>query len=100
MGKETCELCGYRIEPGAVEKHHTVPTKITEQAGMPESISVILCSKCHREVHTWYSENVFDMTYDSQTKRFKQKSMVEMVKEYEAAYRVFAAYKKVKRQKV
>jgi len=94
MGKEICELCGYRSEPRTIEKHHIVPTKVTELAGMPESAIVRLCSNCHKEVHTWYSENVFDMAYDPGIKRFRQRSPVEMVKEYEAAYRVFAAYKK------
>ena len=99
MGKETCEFCGCRSELGTIEKHHIVPTKVTEQAGVPESATIGLCSNCHREVHTWYSENVFDMAYNPEIKRFRQKSPVEMVKEYEAAYRVFAAYKKAQRDR-
>ena len=93
MGKETCELCGCRIDPGTIEKHHIVPIKITEQAGMPESASIRLCPDCHREVHTWYSGNIFEMAYDPETKRFRQKSPLEMVKEYQASYKVFVAYK-------
>jgi len=100
MGKETCEFCGCRSELGTIEKHHIVPTRVTEQAGVPESATIVLCSNCHREVHTWYSENVFDMAYDPAVKRFRQKSPVEMVKEYEAAHRVFAAYKKGQRDGV
>ena len=99
MGKETCQLCGYRGEPGTIEKYLVVPKKFTELAGMPESTMVGLCNNCHREVHTWYSENVFDMSYDAKTKQFKQRSPVEMVKEYEASYRVFAAYKKGQRER-
>ena len=98
MGKEICELCGYRSEPGTIQKHYVVPTKVTQQAGMPESATVRLCSNCRREVDNWYSQNVFDMAYDPGTKRFRQKSFNEMVKEYEAAYRVFATYKKAQRE--
>ncbi len=94
MAGVTCELCGCRIELKAVEKHHIVPTNVTEQAGMLESATIKLCSNCHKEVHTWYSVNVFDMAYDLRTKRFQQKSLNELVKEYEAAYKVFVAYKK------
>lgn len=94
MGGETCELCEYVSQLGAIEAHHIVPKELTSQAGMPDSATVALCSNCHREVHTWYSKKVFDMTYDTITKRFRSRSVVEMVKEYEAAYRVFAEYKK------
>lgn len=94
MGKETCELCGYRSQLEAIEKHHIVPKELTSPAGMPDSATVTLCGNCHREVHDWYSKRVFDMTYDTMTKRFKLKSLAEMVKEYEAAYRLFAEYKK------
>ena len=100
MGKETCELCGYRSEVGTIEQHHIVPTKVTGQAGVPESATIKLCRNCHSEVHTWYSQNVFDMVYDAATKRFRQKSVGEMIKEYEAAYKVFAAYKRGQRERV
>lgn len=98
MGKETCDLCGYRSELGAIEKHHIVPRNITERAGISESATVRLCSNCHREVSNWYSQNVAEMAYDPGTKRFRQKSPNELVKEYEAAYKVFATYKKGQRQ--
>lgn len=100
MVKETCELCGYQSEFGTIEKHHVVPVKVTEQAGMPEPASVRLCSNCHSEVHTWYSQNVSDMAYDLGAKQFRQKSSVEMAKEYETAYKVFATYKGARRDKV
>lgn len=99
MVKETCELCGDRIELKAVEKHHIVPIDVTVQAGMPESKIVELCRNCHREVHAWYSVNVLDKAYSAETKQFRQKSVFEMIKEYEAAYRVFAAYKKGQRER-
>ena len=94
MAGETCELCGYMDELWAIEPHHIVPKELTSKAGMPDSATVTLCSNCHREVHTWYSKKVFNMTYDPAVKRFRPKSLVEMVKEYETAYRIFAEYKK------
>ena len=99
MGGETCELCGYVSQLWAIETHHIVPKELTSQAGMPDSATVTLCNNCHREVHAWYSKKVFDMTYDPATKRFRPKSVVEMVKEYEVAYRVFTQYKKGQRKK-
>ena len=99
MRKETCELCGYQGEPGTTEKYHIVPRKVTEQAGMPESATVRLCSNCQREVNIRYSHDVFDMAYDPGAKQFKQKSVNELVKEYEAAYKVFAAYKRGQRER-
>jgi len=97
MGGETCELCGHAGKLRAVAIHHIVPKELTSQAGMPDSATVTLCRDCHREMHTWYSNKVFDLTYDTGLKRFRPRSLVEMVKEYEAAYRVFANYKKGQR---
>jgi len=98
MARGSCELCGCRIELRTVEKQHIVPTRVTEQAGLPESPSIRLCSNCYKELDTWYSQNVFDMAYDPGTKRFRQKSAVELVEEYESAYKVFATYKKGQRE--
>jgi len=98
MGKETCELCGYRGKPGTIGKYRIVPIKVTKEAGLPESEAVRLCSNCHREIGDWYSRNVGDMTYDPRTQQFRQKSANELVKEYEAAYRVFAEYKRGQRK--
>lgn len=94
MRKERCELCGCRIELGSIERHHVVPTMVTEQAGLPESRTLRLCSNCHREAHTWYSAKVSDMAYEPETKRFRAKSWVEMVKEYNSAFNSFTKYKK------
>ena len=94
MRKERCELCGYRIEPGYIERHHVVPTHVTEQAGLPESQTLRLCSNCHREVHTWYSAKVSDTAYDPKIKRFRTKSWLEMAKEYDSAFNSYMKYKK------
>lgn len=94
MRRVMCEVCGYRIEPGYLERHHVVPTDITEQAGLTESQTLSLCTNCHREVRTWYSGKVSDMAYDLKTKRFKDKSCLEMVREYQATFDGFVKYKK------
>ncbi len=94
MRKERCELCGCCIEPGYIERHHVVPTHVTEQAGLPESQTLRLCRNCHREAHTWYSAKVSDTAYDVKTKRFRAKSCLEMVKEYQATFDGFVKYKK------
>jgi len=94
MGKETCSLCGCKAEHTAIEERYIVPAEVTEKAGVPKSKIVRLCGNCHRELHRWYSIRVADMAYDTKMKRFRAKSPLEMVKEYEAAYRMFVEYKK------
>ena len=92
MRKEKCELCGNRIDPRYIERHHVVPTQVTEKAGLPESQTFKLCSDCHREIQEWYSLKVSDMTYDPKIKRFRNRSWLEMVKEYESAFNSFMKY--------
>ena len=93
MRKDICEVCGGKSDPGAMESHHIVPKEVTEEAGIQDSQSLSLCRNCHREVHTWYSANVTDTVYDSRTKRFKQKSSLEMVKGYLSAFNSFVKRK-------
>ena len=100
MRGETCELCGYQSQLVAMEKHHIVPTDITEHSGMPASQAVRLCCNCHREVHTWYPMKVRDMAYDSRAKQFRPKSGLEMVKEYQTAFNSFVKYKKEPKRQV
>ena len=100
MGKETCELCGYESEVGSIEKHHVVPREVMEQAGLPESRVVRLCCNCHRELHRWYSTKVADVNYDSETKRFRAQSWLEMVKEYQPAFDSFVKYKEEQKKRV
>ena len=63
MVGETCELCGYQSQLGAVEKHHIIPNEVTEQAGIPKSQTVRMCCNCRRELDTWYSGKVVKMIY-------------------------------------
>ena len=93
MERESCEVCGYRSQLGAIEKHHILPTEVTEEAGVPASQTLRLCSNCHREVHTWYSIKVMNMVYDSAAKQIRDRSSLEMVKEYQAAFNSFVKHK-------
>ena len=92
--RQKCELCGYVSQLDAIEKHHIVPKELTAEAKMRASATAALCSNCHREVHTWYDKKVFDKVYNTGDKRFRVKTPVEMVKEYQVAYRIFVQYKK------
>ena len=94
MGGKICKLCGHTGQLWGLEIHHIIPKELTSQAEMPDSATVRLCSKCHEEVHAWYSKKIYDMTYDTMNKRFTPKPLVKIIKEYELAYKAFAEYKK------
>ncbi|MFC2036273.1 HNH endonuclease signature motif containing protein [Chloroflexota bacterium] len=94
MGKMTCELCGCNSGLEIIEKHHIVPLEFTEMTGIAESKVVELCRNCLRDLNRWYSFKVTDMVYDTDIKRFRTKSWLEMVKEYETAYSSFTEYRK------
>ena len=94
MVKNACQLCRREVESGVLERHYVVPKEIIEQAGIPRSKIARLCPDCHKELQRWYASNVADMTYDNGIKRFRARSPLEMVKEYEIVYQRFARYKK------
>ena len=93
MGRDACEICGYQSQLGAIEKHHIIPIEVTEEAGIQKSQTVDLCCNCHREVHAWYSAKVMDIAYDPASQRFKDKSSLETVKAFQAAFNSFSKYK-------
>ena len=97
MGKNICEVCGCRNEFWSNHQHYIAPKTLTQKAGMLESTSVNLCNNCLTEINAWYSKKVFKMVYDLKAKKFRHRSPVEMVKEYEDAYGSFAEYKKQRR---
>ena len=99
MSRETCEFCRYRFRSESMEDHHIVPTQITEEAGMPESQTVRLCNNCHQEVHSWYKVKVAHQSYDLATKRFRDKSGLDMIKEYQATFHSFSKYKQEQRKR-
>jgi len=94
MVEETCELCGYRSQLGAVEEHRIIPISITEQTGMSKSQTLRMCCNCHRELDTWYSAKVTEMVYDVNIQRFRTKTSVEMDEEYQSVFNGFVTYKK------
>ena len=94
MAEEICEVCGYKSPLGAVERHHTIPNNITEQAGIANSPTLGMCCNCRRELETWYSVKVAKMVYDTRLPQFRYKTSVEMVQEYESVFKGFLDYKK------
>ena len=94
MGDETCEVCGYQSQLGAVEKHYVIPNDVTQQAGISESHTIRMCCNCRRELDIWYSAKVARMVYDTRLPQFRYKTSVEMVQEYESVFKGFLDYKK------
>jgi len=92
--RKACEVCGNTVDPGELVIHRIVPEEIAGQAGILDVRKVVLCLSCGNQIQDWYNKRVFSMSYDDKTNRFIPKSSTEMVKEYEAAYKAFAAYKR------
>ena len=95
MQRKSCEICGYSSNPEGLVVHRIVPKEVARQAGILDLRSAVLCINCSKEVETWYSKRVFGLAYDAKTNRFVPKSSTDMVKEYEAAFKAFANYKKL-----
>ena len=97
---EACAVCGYVSNLGAVAQHHLIPGSVTKEAGVPESETMNLCCNCHYELHAWFRMKVANMTYDPHTKRFRDKSWHERVRDYESAFNSFKKYKNEQRKSV
>lgn len=93
MVSKACELCRHEVELGVIEKHYIIPEEVRRQAGIQEGGIVRLCPNCSQELNSWNLTKVSDSTYDTTTKRFRDRSSREIVKEYEVAYKLFAEYK-------
>ena len=98
--EETCAVCGYVGNLGAVAQHHLIPASITMEAGVPESATMDLCCNCHYELQSWYRMKVANVTYDSATRRFREKSWEEKVRDYESTLAGFKQYKSEQRKPV
>jgi len=94
MATKACELCRHEVELGVIEKRYIVPGEVREQAGIQGGGIVRLCPSCSQELDRWNLTKVSDSTYDTTTKRFRDKSPREIAKEYEFAYKLFAQHKK------
>ena len=95
MVKWHCDICRRKLQQDDMGIHHIVPEEIIKQAVLPDSRTVRLCLNCRNAVNAWYNERVSNCTYDWMTKRFVPKSVIEMVKEYEAAYDAFIKYRRL-----
>jgi len=91
--EDICVVCGYVSNLGAVAQHHLIPKSVTREAGVPESEIMNLCCNCHYELHGWCGMRVVDVTYDPDTKRFRDKTWDEVTKDYESALNSFKKYK-------
>jgi hypothetical protein len=91
--RKICEICGCAVNSGELVIHQIVPEKVAKQAGILDTRTAVLCYNCGNQIQDWYDKKVYSMSYDK-TNRFISKSSTEMVKEYEAAFKAFAAYKK------
>jgi len=98
MAEKTCQICGCELKPKAIVRYPVVPAEIIEEAGIQRSKNVWLCADCREELERWYESEVAGMTYDTGIKRFKSRSPLEMVREYEAAYKRFARYTKERKR--
>lgn len=94
MWEKTCDICGHVVNPEDVVIHRIIPEEAARQAGIFDFRTATLCPDCSNEVQSWYRKRVYSVSYENRTKRFILRSPAQMVKEYEAAYRAFAAYKK------
>lgn len=99
MEKKTCDICGHAVNTEDVVVHRIIPEEAARQAGIFDFRTATLCPDCSNEVQIWYGKRVYSVSYEDSTKRFMPKSPSDIVKEYEAAYRAFAAYKNRRRVK-
>ncbi|XHX78692.1 MAG: HNH endonuclease [Stenomitos frigidus ULC029] len=52
---QPCELC-QRAMP-ALTEHHLIPRQTTKRKGLDPSPTIQICSACHRQIHTLYSNS-------------------------------------------
>ena len=94
MVKDTCQICEHKSELWALEQYPIVPVEVTQSVSRVESRTVLLCRSCRQELEEWYLTKVSSMVYDTMVKRFRERSGLEMVEEYEHAYHSFVDYKR------
>lgn len=93
MRKYLCDACGCEDTADVIRKFHVTPQIIIEEAAVKQTITVKLCQNCRKDIEKWYT-NISSTTYDSRNKRFRDKTPLEMVREYENAFNSFTRYKK------
>jgi len=93
VAEGTCQVCKNSVDPEDIEIHHIVPKDLTDEEGTPESQTFKLCTICHNEVHAWYTARVRHTEYDDKARRFRNKSSLEMINEYQKVFSDFMKYK-------
>jgi len=93
MLEKTCNTCGQAVNSKDVVIHRMIPEGVARQAGIYDFSTAVLCPNCSNEVQAWYEKRVYGVSYDNSTKHFLPRSPAGIVKEYEAVYRAFEAYK-------
>jgi len=93
MVKNTCEVCGYQSQRKDIKKFDIFPSAVMRKVGKLQGKETTLCNNCHEEFEELCLKMVADMTFDTNSKRFRAKSPQKMVKEYEMAYQRFVRYK-------
>ena len=99
MLDKTCDICEHAVNPEDVVIHRIIPDEVARQAGIFDFRTATLCPDCSNEVQTWYGKRVHSVSYEDRGKRFIPRSPADIVREYEAAYRAFVAYKDRRRAK-
>jgi hypothetical protein len=94
MGRKKCEICGRARNSGDLVIHQIVPEEVVARAEISDLKTAVLCVDCRNELQAWYNQKVFSVSYQEKVKRFVPMTPAELVKEYQAAYKTFAARKK------
>jgi len=90
--EKQCEFCrASRPSPCLIE-HHIVPEDMVQKTRLMKDRTVALCFTCHRALHKWNAHNVSWVRHESEARRQKAKTLAEVAKEYESAYRNFIEY--------
>lgn len=90
--EKQCEFCRISYPSTRLIEHHIVPEDIIQKTSLVKDRTIELCFSCHRSLHNWNAHNVSWVRRESVAKRHRAKSLVDVVKEYESAYRNFIEY--------
>ena len=99
MEIETCDACGHDVEVGSTVRRTIVPEEVGKLYSILDSRTVILCLKCSDLIHNWYHKRISTITYDSNTKRFRERLPAEIVHEYESAYYAFVKFMRERKKR-
>ena len=100
MEKTKCSACGHAIEAGTAIVHQIVPEEAKILFGISDSSTSILCNYCWKNLLNWYQRSISSITYDSNIKRFRAKSPVEMAGEYHKVYQSFTNFIGKRRKRI